>query len=339
MDYPPEGALRAGACTPLALKKAEEQRLALDPSLSSEPLRYRPEAQDDLGQEEALMAEVARRSRRRVRDAQQIAFGSESQPKKLPHPGRIGGRRLSRKSLYTKTFCDRLKPNLIRITQQCMLNGFSGLIDVIVNKIENEGGLKELSRGEFLLAHLKHEETFAYVRRMDRPENEQMALYTYADAVLASDDGWFNKIKRDVLDAMMPYVEIYNALVQLCSPTDRIEETHFLAYLEAYLDPIFDTLLPKITNAVFSLVSDTLHPQGCTLFGKSKLSYSERVQLASGAVDVLKGIFKKILNEDIVEGISGIVGVLIPRMMNEPVRRAAEPSDTGHIPVPSFRED
>ncbi|MDR2377455.1 MAG: hypothetical protein LBD54_01730 [Puniceicoccales bacterium] len=174
---------------------------------------------------------------------------------------------------------------------------------------------------------------------MDQPASEQMALYTYADATLASDDGWFNKIKRDVLDIMLPHIEIYNALMQLCSPADVIEEEHFLSYLEAYLDPIFDALLPKITNAIFSLVSDAIQSPGCTLFGKSKLSYRERVQLASSAADALKGIFKKILNEDIVEGIAGVASVLIPHIIGEPSGKAAESPNTGRLSIPSFRED
>ncbi|MDR0728184.1 MAG: hypothetical protein LBF21_01020 [Puniceicoccales bacterium] len=328
-----------------SLKEAEEQqRPSLGSSPPSEPLfGSMSKAQDDPGREEPPMPELARKSRRqtrRVQRAPRVAFSFESSPKNVPHPdSRTEGRRLSRKSIYTKAFWDRLKPVLIQTTQQCMINGFSGLIDVIVNKIESEGGLKELSRGEFLIAHLKHEETFAYVRRMDQPASEQMALYTYADATLASDDGWFNKIKRDVLGAMLPHVEIYNALMQLCSPADVIEEEHFLSYLEAYLDPVFDALLPKITNAVFSLVSDAIHSPGCTLFGKSKLSYNERVQLASSAVNVLKGIFKKILNEDIVEGISGMASVLIPRMLGESSERAAGSPSTGRLPIPSFRED
>jgi hypothetical protein len=219
-------------------------------------------------------------------------------------------------SIYLNTFFKELEPIINANLKQQLSNAFAGFVEALVKKIENEG-IKDLSHLEFLKAHLKHEATFRYLRRSDRSEREQMALYTYADAAVAGNDGLFNKVKRNVLDEIYLLVGLYNALIEQISPDDLIEEEKFLQYMDNYVGSILDMMLSQVTGAAFSLLSELIPEPCCGCLAKTKLSYNERVQLASSAECLLKSVLKKFLDKDIVEGVAGCVDVFLSGK-NEP---------------------
>ncbi|MDR0444934.1 MAG: hypothetical protein LBG98_01435 [Puniceicoccales bacterium] len=218
---------------------------------------------------------------------------------------------LSDQNVYLKTFLEELEPIINANLKQQLSIAFAGFVEALVQKIEVEG-IRDLSHQEFLMAHLKHEATFCYLRRADRSEREQMALYTYTDAAVAADDGLFNKVKRNVLDEVYMLIGLYNALVGRISPHDLIDEREFLQYVEFHINTVLDTMLSHVTGAVFSLLSELISEPCCGCLSKTKLSYNERVQLASSTGRLLKGVLKKFLDKDIVEGVSECIDVFLP---------------------------
>jgi hypothetical protein len=236
--------------------------------------------------------------------------------------------------LCLETFLNRLEPIVDNTLRQQLSLALGSFIEAIVGMIEKDG-IKAFSHQEFLAAHIKYNETFRYVRRGDRTERQQIALYTYMDSALASDDGLFNKVKRNVLDAMCIHTDIYNGLMGVISPDEVLDEEKFLQYLEEYIDNILNVLLPKINNASFALISDLMAESTCCCC--SMLSHKDWMQLASAAGTMLKGVLKKILNEDIVEGAAGLVK-MIPKMCGIDFHDEDADGDTG-LSIPIFNED
>ncbi|MDR2419765.1 MAG: hypothetical protein LBD40_00345 [Puniceicoccales bacterium] len=225
----------------------------------------------------------------------------------------------SDESIYLETFLNRLEPFIKSILNQQLSAAFDGFIQAITEVIR-ENGIKVLSDDEFIAAHLKYEKMFLEVRRADRSNRQQMAVYTYVSDTLAK---LFNEVKRNVLVVMRMQVSVYNGLIEVMMETmlpdegyilgqvPELDEVKFLQCCGRYIDDIFEILLRKTTNASFALVSDGIWETGCGCC--ARLSRKDRRQLALAVGTMLKGVLKKFLNEDIVEGASAIIG-MIPKM-------------------------
>jgi hypothetical protein len=232
-------------------------------------------------------------------------------------------------NIYLKTFLEELEPIINASLKQQLSIAFSGFVETLVQKIEDKG-IKDLSHQEFLTAHLKHEATFCYLGRADRSKRDQMALYTYADAAVAADDGLFNRVKRNVLDEVYMLIGLYNSLVKQLSSDYIVDEREFLQYIEHHINAVLDTMLPRVAGAVFTLLSELISEPCCGCLSNTKLSYDERVQLASSARCLLKGVLKKLLDKDIVEGVSGCIDVFLPEK--------SLPGRTRPSSIPVFKE-
>jgi hypothetical protein len=237
-----------------------------------------------------------------------------------------------RERAHFENFLNQLKRSLNEALRKNLSKAFPGFIESLLEKIDN-GEVPKLSREDFFAAYLKHKEAFHQVRRTDGSNMDQMALFDFVDrAILEEDRGLFHKVKYRVSNGPMPILlsayHVFGSMLPIAS------DEEFFQYIESYIDIILDAMLPTIEGAVFILLLDvTSSSCGCCGSTKIKLTRQEREQLISGAKDLLKGICKKFLNEDIVEGVAGIADVLISGITrgNSNVR-----SDTS---VPVFEQD
>jgi hypothetical protein len=127
--------------------------------------------------------------------------------------------------------------------------------------------------------------------------------------------------------------------MELKSPNDQIDEEKFLQYIEAYIDNIFEAMLPKITGTVFSLISDLISEPCCGCFAKSGLSYNERIQFASRAGTFLKGVFKNFLNEDIVDGAADLISMVSQGITQRANRSVSDINTAASADIPIFDQD
>jgi hypothetical protein len=239
-----------------------------------------------------------------------------------------------------KRFLYRLKLNVNNALMQNLMKAFPSFAGKLIEKIE-DNKMAKFSRQEFFAAYMELEETYRHVRRADYPEMEQMALYNFIHtAIVDKEKGLFLRVKCRVLNEIMPMAllayHVFDDMVVIVS------DEQFIQYFENHIYDILYAILPQVTGAVFSFLLDVITSSscsGCCGLSKMNLTREEREQLISGAKNLLKGICKKFLNEDIVEGVAGIADVLISGMTrgNSDIR-----SDTSGLPsneVPVFYRD
>jgi hypothetical protein len=223
----------------------------------------------------------------------------------------------SDEDLYLGIFLNQLEPFIKNVLNQQLAAAFDGFVPTIMEAIR-ENRVKNLSDEEFIAAHLKFGNTFRNVRRGDRSNRQQLSIYVYVNEALTE---LFNKVKCNVLTVMRMQVTIYDGLMEALMGTMFPDEVHaleqvlaldeekFLQCCERYIDDIVEVLHSKTASASFALVSDDMFETGCC----SRLSHKDRMKLALAAGTILKGVLKKVLNEDVVEGAWGLIK-MVPKM-------------------------
>lgn len=158
----------------------------------------------------------------------------------------------------------------------------------------------ESTMEDYMKFCLLNQRSLPYIMRDNRQSaTQQLGIYTYAQAAVSHQDGIINKVKRNVIDEIRLWFNVFL----------NIDENTY-SKVEKIIDDMLIPLSDVLTRATFQVLDTDeylpLTKGGCLCFGRcfggKKISKETKHKLVAGLTGVLAGALKFIVGDTLAEG-------------------------------------
>ena len=202
----------------------------------------------------------------------------------------------------------RIESNFVQALCGCikkhLYQAYPAFINVTVKEFckimkENPSSIK-VSIEEYMSHALMDHEHFQYITRGNRSPRQTLGVYSYAQAAVNDDDGIINKVKRNVMDEMFSWINVFF----------NVNEG-VLLNIEDFLDRLLEELSERITEATFDLLnqSEYLDQSGGFLRNFDFLkgvSKETKSQIANRLKGTICGVIESQLGSNFIDNVNGL---------------------------------
>ena len=158
----------------------------------------------------------------------------------------------------------------------------------------------QASMEEYINHVLMNHEHFQYITRGNRPPRQTLGVYSYAQAAVNDDDGIINKVKRNVMDEMFSWINVF------FNVNEKVTSN-----IEIFLDRLLEEFSDRITEVTFDLLNQSEYlDQPSGFLGNFNLfkgvSKETKSQIANRLKGTICGVIESQLGSNFIDNVKGL---------------------------------